>query len=223
MAAFDSETILKSHTKSPRKAGVPKVVRKTQSIRTAAKGNGLSVLRESVSDALYHRQYVVLVPFALIFGISVYRWIAIEPNIWASLAVLVVLIVTSTWQFSKQGAWRVTGLLLSVWIGFCLIAAAAQIYGTKLVSYPFAVEGLSGEIVGRSNNSAGQLRLVIARPSGDNKLEGISKLRLTIKPEHLPEQSTLGIGDRVSVRARILPLPKPVYPNSYDSQFHGFF
>ena len=223
MAAFDSETILKSHTKSPQKDGVPKVVRKRNAAQNSDRKNVVGFFRKSISDALYHRQYVVLIPFALIFGISIYAQVAIEPSIWASLAVLIILSAITVWRIKRQQSWRLLGLVLAVWAGFCLISGAAQIHGTKLVSYPFAVQNLSGEIVARSNNSAGQLRLVIAKLGGDSKLEGVAKLRLTIKPEHMPEQSEPGIGDRVTVRGRILPLPKPVYPNSYDSQFHGFF
>lgn len=223
MAAFDSETILKSDTKPPPNRGVPKVVRKKGTSGGPSQRIEFAPLAQSISDALYHRQYVVLVPFALIFGISIYRWVAIEPNIWASLCVLVVLAVITLWQVSRAHSWQLPGLVTSVWLGFCLIAGSAHFYGTKLVSYPFAVDQLKGEVVSKSNNASGHLRLEIAQPSGDSKLSGVAGLRLTIKPEHMPEELIVGVGDQVVVRARILPLPKPVYPNSYDSQFHGFF
>lgn len=223
MAVFDSETILKTNTQPPPVVGDPVVMRD----RGKLSGRGARRFRVSlvsaVQDAYYHRQYVILIPFALIIGITTYRNISVEPNLIAVGALLFGLVGILFWQFKRQSRVWPMGLLIAIWFGFSLMTLFATLWGTKLVSYPLAVDQLVGEVVERDVGNDGKLRLLIANISGDAKLGGVRRLRLTVKADHLPIDSAISLGDKVQVRARIIPSPTPVYPQSYDSQFQGFF
>jgi len=176
-----------------------------------------------IRDALYHRRFVVLLPFALIVGIAIYRILAVEPNAVAVCTVMAAMLMALAWQFKHNRQAHALALLCAVCAGFTLITVSSIWSGTKLISYPIAVQNLNGTVIERSTNSKGQLRLLLGDLAGDAKLDGVRRLRLTVKPNHLPSDQVISIGDRVQVRARIIPLPNPIYPNSYDGQFHGFF
>ncbi|MCZ4273044.1 ComEC/Rec2 family competence protein [Maritalea porphyrae] len=223
MAAFDSETILKKNTQPPSFKGDPIVVRNNNGPSSRGVQRFRVDYKSAIADAFYHRQFVVLIPFALITGISLYRHIWVEPNLLAVGAVLFVLGTFFCWQRFRQNQARMLALVLAVWFGFSLITFAASWAGTKLLSYPIAVQNLSGEVIERSVGGEGQLRLLIGDLAGDDKLDGVRRLRLTIRAKHLNLDQPIALGDHITVRARIIPLPKPVYPASYDSQFQGFF
>ena len=93
MAAFDSETILKKNTQPPSFKGDPIVVRNNNGPSSRGVQRFRVDYKSAIADAFYHRQFVVLIPFALITGISLYRHIWVEPNLLAVGAVLFVLVL----------------------------------------------------------------------------------------------------------------------------------
>jgi len=223
MAAFDSETILKADTKPPPSVGDPVLVRGSKVERHQRRWSFKINLKAHIADAFYHRQFVVLVPFALIVGIAIYRVLSDEPNVVAVGGVLFGLISIFIWQYVRQKQARFLGLLLAIWAGFALITFTAAFSGTKLLSYPLAVQSLSGKVLERTIGNDGDLKFLVGDIMGDPRLDGVKRLRLTIKAKHLNREQSISLGDRVQVRARIIPVPTPVYPASYDGQFHAFF
>ncbi|MGJ8528260.1 ComEC/Rec2 family competence protein [Maritalea sp.] len=221
MAAFEGETILKSHTQLSPKGDEPVRLRPNAAVKQ--RKSPANLLADAVSSAIYHRQFIVLLPFALIFGISIYKNVRFEPNWMAVLFVLFVLGICFIWQRIRQRTGRALALTLAAWFGYSLISLSAQWFGTFMISYPMAVDQLSGVVVARTVIQGSKERLVIDQLAGDTRLVNVRRLRLNVKSEHFDPENAFQLGDRIELRARIIPVPKPVYADSYDAQFHSFF
>lgn len=181
------------------------------------------VARPIIDGTDFARRRIVLLPFALILGIGIYTKLSVEPPLWIYAVLCVVL-----WS----GAARVVHnlvlrnlLLLAGFVAFgvALMVGNAAMRGTPLLAYPTA--GLiSGEIRQVEMRPDGDLRTIIdlgaTRPSA---LEKVRFVRLTIDQKHLTDMRQPAVGDQIEVRARFIPVPKPVYPGGYDPQFHSFF
>ncbi len=117
---------------------------------------------------------------------------------------------------------RLRGLLLlsAFWAGVCLLPAHGVLFGTPMLSFP-----VYGAIPGRASMKScrrprGQRRIVVSRlvPVGHDKPAGVVRARLLVDAE-----PPLAPGDVIEAKLRLAPIPGPVLPGAFDSQFHGYF
>jgi competence protein ComEC len=185
-------------------------------------GDGI-VARPIIDGAVFARRRIVLIPFALILGICIYVGLPAEPPIWLYPVLAAVLLVGA---FLVARQWLVQNLLLLaafVALGVGLMSSTAAMRGTTLLAYPTAGT-VAGEVRQLDMRPDANLRLVL-RLSG-NPMEALSNVRLvrlTIDAKHYDRREMPRIGQILEVRARFIPVPKPVYPGGYDPQFHSYF
>ncbi|AVX04594.1 hypothetical protein MXMO3_02073 [Maritalea myrionectae] len=181
------------------------------------------VARPLVDGVDFARRRIVLLPFALILGICIYTQLSVEPPYW--LYGLLCLALFGGAVLTRRNIVLRNCLFLAgaVAFGIALMAASAVMRGTPLLAYPSAGV-INGEIRQVELRPDGNLRAVVdlgsMRPGA---LDDVRFVRLTIAQKHFEPARQPAIGDQLEVRARFIPVPKPVYPGGYDPQFHGFF
>ena len=223
MAAVDSETDNLSNT-------VPGKIRRDFAGRPAAffrqpkeprRGHSLGYLATIFKQAVLQRSFIILVPFALVLGIVIYRFAQSEPSLLVTCGVTVATGWMAVMRSRKCVAygWVIAAAVFS---GFCLMNVHSKFFGTKMLSYPIVTEQaelMVAQIIGE--RASGTSILVSVDRSNDRRLDGIKYARLTIKPDHKTDQ--VRVGDVVSGRIRFAPVPKSVVVSGYDAQFSSYF
>lgn len=182
---------------------------------------GWIALGRSLTAATDNRRLFVLLPFSAILGLIAYVLLPAEPA--AAHIAIGSLVVTGFLAWSLV-ARATAGLRLSIQaaafgLGFALLWLHGLAIGTPMLSMPaygtFSArvdEILSADIEGT--------RVVVSdlAPGADVRALDIRRARLL-----LPSDTTIQIGDRIEARLRLAPVPGPVLPGAFDSQFHAYF
>lgn len=182
-----------------------------------------TVARPKIDGAVFARRRIVLVPFALILGICIYVGLPMEPPFLLYPAVALVLFLCSVFAARHWVAQNV--LLMSAFVaaGVALMASTAVLRGTPLLSYATAGT-IEGQIVELEMRPGDDLRVVVrVGEEVPTALQAVKSVRLTIDAKHYEPSLFPRIGQNIAVRARFIPVPKPVYPGGYDPQFHSYF
>ena len=176
-------------------------------------------LAGSLRAALDERRWFVVLPFAMIAGVIGAAVLPTEPN--------VALLVTGAMALGLAGVASVHSLPLlrlvtalgAGWLGFCLLPVHGALEGTQMLRRPAYgnYEVVVDEIL---SETAGETRIIV---SGIEPLDGarsvpVRRARLLVRggPDLAP-------GDRLAGPFRFAPVPGPVYPGGFDTQFHAYF
>lgn len=179
----------------------------------------LSGLRAGIAEALEHRRLFLLWPFAVIAGliVSLAPPEGPDPALLAFVAagLLVLLLLTRR----QLAAHRVVGLLAAFWLGFSLLAIHAAAFGTAMLARPAygTYEVRIDEIVSEAESGVRAIVSAIT-PVGRSRELPIRRARVVIAGA-----SPVAPGDVVRGPIRFYPVPGPVLPNGFDTQFHAFF
>jgi len=176
-------------------------------------------LAGSIEDALAARRWFILLPFGLVGGVAVSAQLTSEPQP-ALLTTGAILLLVALWLSRRGlGALRLTILLGAVWTGFCLLPVHGALFGTPMLTRPAfgPYEMRVDEILSATPQ---EKRVVVSQ------IAAIGEARdLPIRRARLLLKGTLEIspGDRLSGTFRFAPVPGPVYPGGFDTQFHSYF
>jgi competence protein ComEC len=173
----------------------------------------------SAADALEHRRLFILLPFAVVGGIVSYVGLPTELPLLAlscgAAATAITLIVLSQWI----NALRIASLLAAFWCGLCLLPIHGWLSGTSMLSRPAygTYEARVDEIVEATPD---EQRVVVSHivPMGHDRDIPVRRARLLIKGA-----PTLSPADVISGSFRFAPVPGPVFPGGYDTQFQSYF
>ena len=170
------------------------------------------------TDAIAARRLFVLLPFAMIAGLTVYAQLPVEPHPWALVgtAAGIVVLLALVW---RSPILPVATLAAAFWVGACLLPLHGLWFGTTMLARPAygTYEGRVEEIV---SATAEARRIIVTGllPVADDRPLAITKARLVVPP-----QPPLAPGDLIRARIRLAPVPGPILPGAYDGQFHSYF
>nr|WP_314259554.1 ComEC/Rec2 family competence protein [uncultured Devosia sp.] len=160
----------------------------------------------------------MLLPFAMIAGLVCYASLPLEPEGWALAAVGAGLAVglALVWRTSMLDDFF---LVICFWLGFCLLPLHGAWFGTEMLSRPSYgfYEARVEEVL---SADADVQRVVVTGllPVTDDRVLPIAKARLVVSGA-----TALAPGDVIRASMRLAPVPGPILPGSFDSQFHAYF
>lgn len=171
--------------------------------------------------AVERDRWLLWLPVFLAAGIATYFALSMEPAWWigpvAAAAGLAILVLTS-----RSTIWHLIAMALCMAaIGFFAAQFARWNADTVMLDRrygPVSVEGVVSrvDLVGK-----GQQRVVISRPA----IEGIAPADTPryIRVRVPRKTGKVWPGDRLRVRAVLLPIPPPAMPGAYDFQRRAYF
>lgn len=173
----------------------------------------------AIDNALSARRLIVLIPFGAICGLLIYRLLPSEPQLWALGVAGAFLVAACIVVRAHLVALRLVVIALSLWSGFSLLPLHGALFGTEMLYAP-AYGTYSGTVTRVLNSSGGAQRVILSELQA---LEGsrdpiVRRARLFVR-----SGPDISHGDVVQGRMRLAPVPSPVVPGGYDSQFHGYF
>ncbi|HHS82844.1 MAG TPA: ComEC family competence protein, partial [Devosia sp.] len=173
----------------------------------------------SLAHALAQRRLLILMPFALVGGILLYRAARFEPSP-VALGLIGLVLFASLWIWRHSvGVFPFVATLCGVWAGAILLPVHGALFGTEMVYG--AVYGTYRAQVERIHSDDGMdARIVISHlePVSDSVAAPLRKARVVV-----PSSLHVRIGDRIEARLRLYKVPGPVVPGGFDSQFHAYF
>ncbi|WP_375450953.1 ComEC/Rec2 family competence protein [uncultured Devosia sp.] len=173
----------------------------------------------AIGDAIETRRLFVLLPFSIIGGLVAYSQLPHEPSPWALLGVAILLVALLAASLAHIDRLRALVLLSAFWAGLCLLPVHGLLFGTPMLSFPIygQYRATVDEIL---TQTATERRIVVSQltPVGDSKSAIVARARLLVGAE-----PPLAPGDVIEARLRLAPIPGPVLPGAFDSQFHAYF
>lgn len=187
--------------------------------RPAANKRARVGLMESARQALDERRAFVLLPFAMIVGLVAAASLPTEPEV-IVLGTGTALIALGLVLSRHSVAWTRGMLgLAAAWLGFCLLPIHGALFGTEMLARPAygTYQARVDEILSETQSEKRVILSQIA-PAGDARELPVRRARVVIKAG--PDLSP---GDVISGPFRFAPVPAPVYPGGFDTQFHAYF
>ncbi|WP_139198815.1 ComEC/Rec2 family competence protein [Devosia sp. YR412] len=171
-----------------------------------------------LADVVTSRRMFVLLPFGMIAGLIAYAGLPFEPEGWALAAVATTLLIAIL-GLQTTSLLAVCSLLSSIWLGFCLLPLHGLWFGTTMMARPAFgyYEARVEEIISATDEAR---RIVVSgiTPVTDDRPVLIAKARLVVPPN-----PPLAPGDFIRGQMRLAPVPGPILPGAFDSQFHAYF
>jgi len=198
-------------TRLPRRARhLPALVRR--------KFTPLTDVKAAFAAGFAERRLFVALPFCMIAGLIAYKILPHEPH---PLALMIVALgLVSALPFMQAiGPLRALVSALGFWVGFCLLAIHGALFGTPMLSYPaYGSYIMRVDQVLSEDDTARRIIVSSITPLGDAPVLPIRRARLFVR-----DADGLAAGDQVRGPVRFAPVPGPVVPGGFDSQFHGYF
>jgi competence protein ComEC len=177
-------------------------------------------LRDCLERELGERAGFQWLAVAFGAGCLVYFALPREPLLLALLGSSLAAAATATFRYRRGARWRIAGV-----VALCLAGATAGKLRVDSIAGPqiereFSAT-LSGRVVDRESRTERRPRIVLDRLGSEADLPDRlpSRIRLTIGEKYgLPP-----LGARISVRARLMPVPGPAVPGGYDPRRAAFF
>ena len=184
--------------------------------RTQTRSGGIA---GSLRLALAERRGFVLLPFAMIGGLMAAVNLPAEPPTplliagWVGLAGSLGIALRSTIRT------RIVVVLAAVWLGFCLLPMHGALFGTRMLARP-AYGTYQARVDEVLSETQSEKRLILSAvvPVGDGRALPVRRARVVVKggPDLSP-------GDTIEGPFRFAPVPGPIYPGGFDTQFHAYF
>ena len=183
-----------------------------------SKRSPLSGLGTSFISALEHRRLFLLWPYAIIVGLVASANLPELPP-FALPAVGAALVLAMLLSLNQLALLRLFGLLVALWLGFCLLPIHGALFGTQMLARPAygTYEMRVDEIVSTID---GDVRAIVSRitPGTDTSALPIRRARIVVRAG-----TALAPGDVIRAPVRFYAIPGPVVPNGFDTQFHAYF
>ena len=175
-------------------------------------------LTGSLGSALDDRRLFVLLPFAMIGGLIAGLELPLA-HPYALTAGVLSLSLLICLSFGSLTRVRIAVLLAAAWAGLCLLPVHGTLFGTAMLARPVygTYQARVDEII---SETASERRIVVSEivPTGTERPVPVRRARLLVKggPDLSP-------GDVISGQFRFAPVPGPIYPGGFDTQFHSYF
>jgi competence protein ComEC len=177
-------------------------------------------LRDCLECELGERAGFQWLAVAVGAGCLIYFALLREPLLLALLSGSLAAAVGATIRYRRDAPWRIVGI-----VALCLAGATAAKLRVDSIAGPqiereFSAT-LSGRVVERESRTERRPRIVLDLLRSEASLpERLpSRIRLTIGEKYgLPP-----LGARISVPARLMPVPGPAVPGGYDPRRAAFF
>jgi competence protein ComEC len=192
----------------------PLVPRCAQAVKRERPG-----LLQSAKSALDERRGFLLLPAAMIAGLLVAAALPEEPQV-AVLAAGAVLIALGLAMSRQALGWaRLMVALAAAWGGFCLLPIHGALFGTPMLAWPtFGThQAQVDEILSETD---GEKRVILSQVVPLDAARDVPVRRARVVIRTGPDLSP---GDVISGPFRFAPVPGPVYPGGFDTQFHAYF
>ena len=158
----------------------------------------------------------VAAPLALAAGIAFYFAVPVEPVGGAALPILLGALVALR---GRHGAARLGWMsLMLVALGFSLAQARVLLLSTPMLDRP-TVGVVTGQVVWTERRAQGVRYTIAVDGVSSYRTVRLDKARVTVRKDHVP----LAPGDRMTLRARLMPPGGPVVPGGYDFAFFAWF
>jgi len=215
--------IVETATAKPGSAELILADRPASSLQTSRFANVAKRERQtllvSAAKALEHRRLFILLPFAIIAGLIAYTRATDTPDSLAltGIAAIIVFAIALSWRSIVP--LRFLSLAAAFWLGFCLLAIHGALFGTAMLynSAYGTYQARVDEIISGTEEGS---RVILSgiSPIAQARAVPMRRARIAIKG-NVP----LEPGDIISAPIRFYPVPGPVLPGGFDSQFHGYF
>lgn len=176
-------------------------------------------LLKAGAEALDERRLFVLLPFAIITGLIVSLAGTRQPEPVVLIAGACVLAIAGLIALRSLAASHLVAVLAAFWLGLALLSVHGALYGTEMLArpaygtYDFRVDQVL------ATRPDGQRVVVSAIAPVENARDlPVRRARLAIR-----EGPMLAPGDHVRGPVRFYPVPGPVLPDAFDTQFHAYF
>jgi competence protein ComEC len=173
----------------------------------------------SAAKALEHRRLFVLLPIAIICGLIAYTRAGAPPDPVALTGIASALLIGIIVCWRSIVPLRMLALASAFWLGFSLLAIHGALFGTAMLhgSAYGTYEARVDEIISGTEEGA---RIIISAisPVAPARALPIRRARIAVKGPMALEP-----GDIIRAPIRFYPVPGPVLPGGFDSQFHGYF
>jgi competence protein ComEC len=157
-------------------------------------------------------------PFATIAGLVASIAGTGQPEPGALVAVALALAAALPFAVRSFIATRMLVLAGAFWLGFSLLAVHGALFGTPMLSRPAygAYEARIDAIL--SEPESGRRLIVSAITPLDGRPLPIRRARIVVDAD-----MALAPGDLMRAPIRFYPVPGPVAPGGFDTQFHAYF
>ncbi len=196
--------------RAPAYSGVPR------QLRPKEKSAGLV---KAARDAFENRRLFVLLPFAIIAGLITSLAGTTQPEPLALIGVGIAIPVALPLLLRSTLGLRFLALFAAFWLGFSLLSIHAALFGTQMLSRPAygTYQARVDEIVAEAESGR---RVIVSAitPTEDARALPLRRARIVVGGE-----VALSPGDIIRGSIRFYPVPGPVIPGGFDTQFHAFF
>ncbi|MDP1730679.1 MAG: ComEC/Rec2 family competence protein, partial [Devosia sp.] len=176
-------------------------------------------LIRAMARAFEERRFLLLVPPAIIAGVVTATLAPSAPEpVALSLAGGALLLALLLTQRSAV-AFRMLIALGSVWFGFSLLFVHGVLFGTPMLAQPaYGTYEVQVDAVA-SETDTGK-RVIVSEIAPLNKARPLMIRRARIL---VSTTAPLSPGDVIRAPIRFAPVPGPVAPGGFDTQFHAYF
>lgn len=173
----------------------------------------------SAAAALDERRLFVLLPFAMIAGLIVSIELPGAPHPIALGAGAAVITAAGAASLRSTVGMRVAALVAAFWVGLSLLPIHGTLWGTTMLARPAYGDYRArvDEIISETPTEKRAILSGIA-PTGADRTLPVRRARVLIKAG--PDLSP---GDVIAGSFRFAPVPGPIYPGGFDTQFHAYF
>jgi competence protein ComEC len=173
----------------------------------------------SAATALDERRLFILLPFAVIAGLIASVELAVEPPLWALAAGAAAIVLGLVAALRSMTSVRLAMLLAAFWTGLCLLPLHGALFGTPMLERPaYGTYQVRVDEIIEETPDAKRIIVSTITPSAEDRAVPIRRARLLVKggPDLSP-------GDVIEGQFRFAPVPSPVFPGGFDTQFHSYF
>lgn len=173
----------------------------------------------SASAALDERRLFVLLPFAMIGGLIASVELPSEPQPLALAIGAVIIAAAIALSLSSLLRIQLAVVIAAFWAGLCLLPIHGALFGTPMLGRP-AYGAYQAQVDEILSETATEKRVIVSSitPTGADRPVPVRRARVLIKagPDLAP-------GDVITGQFRFAPVPGPVFPGGFDTQFHSYF
>ena len=173
----------------------------------------------SAVAALDERRLFVLLPFAMIAGLIVSVELPSAPHPIALGVGAVVIAAAGLASLRSTVRMRIAVVAAVFWSGLSLLSVHGALWGTPMLARP-AYGDYQARVDEIISETPTEKRVILSgiTPTGKDRTLAVRRARVLIKAG--PDLSP---GDVIAGSFRFAPVPGPVYPGGFDTQFHAYF
>ncbi|MCF8474741.1 MAG: ComEC family competence protein [Emcibacter sp.] len=170
-----------------------------------------------MEEVLYQEydRLILWSPVLFAVGIGLYFSLAIEPPLYMATTVCIVLLLSFI-LFRRYFLMRIMFIIMViVTSGFLSANIRTYFLATPVLGKNLLPRMITGLVTDVRHYNDGKLHIILENPNFYNEIKGsrpLNKIRLKVhKYDDLPYP-----GDKIKIRAGLMPLPSPAMPNDFD-------